>query len=165
MRGILFRLVGLFAAALITLVSVSASAFPGFIVGKSDAKRSIHTGQVVIMRKGDTSVINVMADYEGPLDSFALVLVVPGDVTEERIKTLKRDFIDRVDQISAPRFHEFYEMDPCDPEKPVQLWELVIKADADSEKWVSAQMRRMSAPGQIGSESSFSTSVAIIFMP
>jgi hypothetical protein len=133
MRGILFRLVGLFVVALITVVSGSASAFPGFIVGKSDAKRIIHTGQVVIMRKGDTSVINVMADYEGPLDSFALVLVVPGDVTEERIKTLKRDFIDRVDQISAPRFHEFYEMDPCDPEKPVQLWEMVIKADADSD--------------------------------
>ncbi|MBN1610616.1 MAG: DUF2330 domain-containing protein [Polyangiaceae bacterium] len=112
-----------------TLVSGSAAAFPGFIVGKSDAKRSIHTGQIVIMRKGDTSVVTVMADYEGPLDSFALVVVVPPDVTEERIKTLKRDFVDRVDQISAPRFHEFYETDPCDPEKPIQLWEWVIKAE------------------------------------
>lgn len=126
------RPVSLLFAALTTLASGSAAAFPGFLVGKADGKRTINTGQVVIMQKGETSVVTVMADYEGPLDPFAVVLVVPGDVTEERLKMLRRDFVDRVDQLSAPRFHEWYEGDPCDSGERIQLWEMSKKAASDT---------------------------------
>jgi hypothetical protein len=51
------------------------------------------------------------------------VLPVPDDVKPDQAKTLRRDFVDRVDQISAPRFHEFWEMDPCDDSKNEQEWE------------------------------------------
>src|SRR6185295_3452664 len=50
-------------------------------------------------------------------------LVVPPDVTTEHVMTLKREFVDRLDQVSAPRFHEFWEQDPCDPGPPEQEWE------------------------------------------
>ena len=56
-----------------------------------------------------------MPDYEGPLEGFAMVLLVPADVTVDKVTTLKRDFVDRLDSLSAPRFHEYWEQDPCDP--------------------------------------------------
>lgn len=107
----------------------TAWGFPGFIVGKADAERVVHSTHVVIMKKGGTSVVSVMPDYDGPLQPLALVLAVPSDVTDERVVTLKRDFVDRIDQMSAPRFHEFWEMDPCATnEKQLQEWERDKKA-------------------------------------
>ena len=96
---------------------------PGFYVGKNANKRASHAAFVVLMNKGEQSVVSVMPDYDGPFEPFALVLAVPSDVTLERIVTLRREYVDRVDQLSAPRFHEFWEEDPCDPDKPLQEWE------------------------------------------
>ena len=59
-----------------------------------------------------------------------MVLVVPADVTAERVTTLKREYVDRVDAISAPRFHEYWEQDPCDPGPIEQEWERNMKADS-----------------------------------
>ncbi len=119
---------------LVTLITLGAarpaSALPGFYAGKKEAKRHSYATHVVLMRKGDYSVVTVAPDYDGPLDAFALVMPVPADVTLERIQTLKREFIDRVEQITAPRFHEFWEMDPCEPGPPEQIWEQSLKAKA-----------------------------------
>ena len=84
------------------------------------------------MRKGEMSAVSVQADYDGPLDPFALVLTVPTDVTLERVHTLKRDFVDRIEQMSAPRFHEFWEMDPCEPGPAEQEWERKLTASTES---------------------------------
>jgi hypothetical protein len=81
------------------------------------------------MKKGDTVAVSVMPDYEGPLEGFAIVLLVPEDVTRDRVRTLKREFVDRVDQLSAPKFHEFWEQDPCDPSPPQQEWERHLKVE------------------------------------
>lgn len=113
-------------------LSSSARAFPGFYVSKAGGKRTLREGHVVIMRRNNTSVVTVMPDYDGPLDAFALVLAVPGDVTLEQVRTLKREFVDRVAQISAPRFHEWWEMDPCEPGPSEQEWERSLKADPNS---------------------------------
>ena len=59
------------------------------------------------MNKAEQSVVSVMPDYDGPFEPFALVLAVPGDVTLDHSATLRREYVDRVDQISAPRFLEF----------------------------------------------------------
>lgn len=106
----------------LVLVGKDASAFPGFFAygGAKPINRSTH---VVLMKKGPTTVVSVMPDYEGDLKPFAVVLPVPDDVKVGEVHTLRRDFVDRVDQISAPRFHEFWEMDPCDGSKNEQEWE------------------------------------------
>jgi hypothetical protein len=123
---------GAFGLLAVLGLSSSAQAFPGFYVSKTGGKRSLHEGHVVVMLRENASVVTVMPDYDGPLDAFALVLAVPGDVTLPRVRTLKREFVDRVDQISAPRFHEWWEMDPCDPGPSEQEWERSLKADPNS---------------------------------
>jgi hypothetical protein len=100
-----------------------AHAFPGVLVGKGDEKRAVPATHVVIMTKGEYSAVTVLPEYAGPLTPFALVLAVPGDVTPDRIKSMKREFIDRVENITAPRFHEWWEQDPCDQGPTEQEWE------------------------------------------
>lgn len=110
------------------LTPLTASAFPGFIAGKGSEKAVVHSTHAVIMERENRSVVTVMADYEGPIEDFALVMVVPEDVTAERVATLKRDYVDRVDKLTAPRFHDFYEPDPCEPGEWGQEWERSLKA-------------------------------------
>lgn len=117
---------------LVLVVSLPAQALPGFYVGKSAGDRAAYETHMVVMRKDERSVITIMPDYEGPFDSFALVLAVPADVTLDRVRTLKREFVDRVDQVSAPRFHEWWEVDPCEPGEPEQEWQRSLKADPNS---------------------------------
>jgi hypothetical protein len=111
----------LFSCALLS--SSWANAFPGVLVGKGDEKRAVPATHVVIMTKGEYSAVTVLPEYAGPLTPFALVLAVPGDVTADRIKSMKREFIDRVENITAPRFHEWWEQDPCDQGPTEQEWE------------------------------------------
>jgi hypothetical protein len=104
------------------LVSSPASAFPGFFAYKGGKPVNLST-HVVLMKKDATTVVTVMPDYQGDMKPFAVVLPVPDDVKAADVRTMRRDFVDRVDQISAPRFHEFWEMDPCDDSKVEQEWE------------------------------------------
>jgi hypothetical protein len=117
----------------LALSAGTASALPGFYVGKKNDKLVAHTAHVIIVRKGDVSVVTVAPDYEGPLSPFAWVMPVPGDVTMERVKTLKMEYVDRVEKLTAPRFHEFWETDPCDPEKVEQEWERSMKASSGTD--------------------------------
>lgn len=113
--------------------STAASALPGFYAGQGSEKRLVRSTQIVVAQKGGASVITVMPDYEGPLTPFALVLAVPGDVVLDRVKSLKREYVDRLDQMTAPRFHEFWEMDPCEPGPAEQIWEQTFKASGDTD--------------------------------
>ncbi|HLV66709.1 MAG TPA: DUF2330 domain-containing protein [Polyangiaceae bacterium] len=110
-------------------LAAPASALNGFLAGKTDPDLKTHTTQVVVMKKGEMTAVSVMPDYQGPIEPFAIVLLVPGDVTAARVTTLKREFVDRVDTVSAPRFHEFWEQDPCDPGPPQQEWERSLKVE------------------------------------
>lgn len=109
---------------LLTTLSLSSrvEAFPGFMAGKTQPP-VVHQTQVVLMKKGPTSVVTVMPDYQGSLEPFVVVLATPADVTADHVLTLKREFVDHADQMSAPRFHEFWEQDPCDPGPPEQEWQ------------------------------------------
>ncbi len=122
----------LLGASLSLLVAAPAQAFPGFLASKTKSDIKVNSTQIVMMKKGDTTAVSVMSDYEGSLEPFAMVLVVPADVTAERVTTLKREYVDRVDSISAPRFHEYWEQDPCDPGPVEQEWQRNMKADASS---------------------------------
>ncbi len=117
--GFLGLLAGLFASS-------TAAAFPGFIAAKKETPR-VHSSQVVLMKRGPVTAVSVMPDYEGSLEPFAVVLVAPPDVAADHVVTLKREFVDRVDALSAPRFHEYWEQDPCDPGPVEQEWERNLK--------------------------------------
>ena len=122
----------LLGVCLSLIAAAPAQAFPGFLASKTKSEIKINSTQIVLMKKGNTTAVSVMSDYEGSLEPFAMVLVVPADVTAERVTTLKREFVDRVDGISAPRFHEYWEQDPCDPGPVEQEWERSMKANASS---------------------------------
>lgn len=122
------RLLG--AATLALAVSAlprSAAAFPGFFASKKSEPIKNHSTQIAVMKRGADTVVSVMPDYDGPIEGFAMVMLVPSDVTTDKITTLKRDFIDRLDSLTAPRFHEYWEQDPCDPGPAEQEWERNLK--------------------------------------
>lgn len=123
-----------------SLAALPASAFPGFFVGKNEAKRVMHTSTYLIMNRGDQSAVSVVSDYQGPFEPFAVVLAVPGDVTLERVSTIRREFVDRIDQMSAPRYHEFWEADPCDPTKVTQEWERDLRVQTSSDNFLGGAM-------------------------
>ncbi len=89
----------------------------------------VHSTQITLMQKDGISVVTVLPDYQGPLSPFALIIPVPSDVTKTRVNALKRAYTDRVALVSAPRFAEFWEMDPCSSEKRMQDWERDRKAN------------------------------------
>ncbi len=122
----------LLGACSLLAAAAPASAFPGFLTSKTGAEIKVNSTQVVLMKKGTQTAVSVMSDYEGGLEPFAVVLVVPADVTAERVTTLKREYVDRIDAISAPRFHEYWEQDPCDPGPVEQEWQRNMKADSSS---------------------------------
>ena len=125
-------------------LATPALALPGFIAGKGDTPRVSNSTQVVLLEKGDQTVVTIWADYEGPLDRFAIVLPVPGDVTLSDVRTLKRDAVDHLDEISAPRFHEFWEKDPCEPGEAQQEWERDLRVKDSAANFLGGGMPDMS---------------------
>lgn len=88
----------------------------------------MHSTVVVVMQHAGVSIVTIAADYEGPLAPFAFLLPVPADVDSTRVRTIKRGIVARLDEVSAPRFHAFYEQDPCDKGRTEQRWDEKIRA-------------------------------------
>jgi MYXO-CTERM domain-containing protein len=107
-------------------IAGEAGAFPGFMAGKSKPP-VVHSTHVAMIKKGPVTVVSVMPDYQGSLEPFAVVIAMPADAGQEHVITLKREFIDRLDMLSAPRFWEFWEQDPCDQGPPEQEWQRDLK--------------------------------------
>jgi MYXO-CTERM domain-containing protein len=127
------RLLGAATLALAVLSGPRpAAAFPGFFASKKSEPIKTYSTQIAVMKRGADTVVSVMPDYEGPLEGFAMVMLVPADVTVDKVTTLKRDFIDRLDSLSAPRFHEYWEQDPCDPGPVAQEWERNLKVEGSA---------------------------------
>jgi hypothetical protein len=92
-----------------------ARAFCGFFVAGNDAKLTNNASQVVLMRKGNRTVMTMSNAYQGPHENFAMVVPVPVVLHKGDVKTLPADVFDRVDSLSAPRLVEYWEQDPCQP--------------------------------------------------
>src|SRR5262245_12897598 len=103
------------AGAVVASAPGPARAFCGFFVAGSDAKLTNNASQVVLMRKGNRTVMTMSNDYKGPPQNFAMVVPVPVVLRREDVKTLPADVFDRVDSLSAPRLVEYWEQDPCQP--------------------------------------------------
>ena len=103
------------AAATVAAAPGRAQAFCGFFVAGSNAKLTNNASQVVLMRKGNRTVMTMSNTYQGPPENFAMVVPVPVVLQKENVKTLPADVFDRVDSLSAPRLVEYWEQDPCAP--------------------------------------------------
>jgi hypothetical protein len=95
-----------------------AQAFCGFFVAGSNAKLTNNASQVVLMRKGNRTVMTMSNTYQGPPENFAMVVPVPVVLKKEDVKTLPANVFDKVDSLSAPRLVEYWEQDPCRPPMP-----------------------------------------------
>jgi hypothetical protein len=107
--------IGIGAALVVASAAGDARAFCGFFVAGNDAKLTNNASQVVLMRKGNRTVMTMSNNYKGPPESFAMVVPVPVVLRKEDVKTLPADVFDRVDSLSAPRLVEYWELDPCRP--------------------------------------------------
>ena len=90
-----------------------ARAFCGFFVAGGDAKLTNNASQVVLLRKGNRTVMTMSNTYQGPPQDFAMVVPVPVVLKKEDVRTLPADVFDKVDSLSAPRLVEYWEQDPC----------------------------------------------------
>ena len=108
------RRVALLTFLVLCLVSPSsASAFCGFYVSGAEGSLYANATMVVLMRSGTRTVLSMQNAYQGPPESFALVVPVPSVLSAADVHTLPREVFDRVDALSAPRLVEYWEEDPC----------------------------------------------------
>lgn len=104
------------AAILLALsMPTRADAFCGFYVGGAGTKMFNNATQVVLMRHGQTTVLSMQNNYQGPPSRFAMVIPVPVVLKEQNVKTLPHDVFDKIDTLGAPRLVEYWEADPCNP--------------------------------------------------
>src|SRR4051812_17344624 len=103
------------AGAVVALLPGRAQAFCGFWVAGSNAKLTNNALQLVLSRKGNRTLMTMSKNYQGPPESFPMVVLVPVVVHKVDVKTLPADVFDRVDSLSAPRLVEYWEQDPCQP--------------------------------------------------
>jgi hypothetical protein len=116
-----------------------ARAFCGFFVAGSDAKLTNNASQVVLMRKGNRTVMTMSNTYQGPPENFAMVVPVPVVLQKENVKTLPPDVFDRVDSLSAPRLVEYWEQDPCNPPRELEATGLARMRSAPAMKAKKAE--------------------------
>jgi hypothetical protein len=84
-----------------------AGAFCGTFVGSPGAELVNHTSQVVIARQGDRTTLTLVADYQGALSDFALLIPVPESLEPERVTAVDAGLVDRLDRYSTPRLVEY----------------------------------------------------------
>lgn len=123
---------GICTLCVVAAITPSAAALPGFFATKGGSATS-STTHVVLMTNDSETVVSVATDYKGPNQRFAFVMPVPDDVALKDVLTLKRHSVERLDELTAPRFHEFWEMDPCDQGKLQQIWERDLSASQASD--------------------------------
>lgn len=106
----------LFAMGAVTFVPTTAGAFCGFYVAGGESSLFNDATQVVLMRKGQRTVLSMQNNYQGPPENFAMVIPVPVVLQQDNVKTLAPELFAKVDNLSAPRLVEYWEQDPCIPD-------------------------------------------------
>ena len=103
--------------ALLVAAAPSAQAFCGFFVGKADATLGNKSSQVIVARNEQKTVISMLNEYRGELAQFALVVPVPVVLQRGQIHVGDRKTFERIDAFTAPRLAEYFDPDPCAPQK------------------------------------------------
>ena len=124
--------------SLVILIGVSlptpAIAFCGFFVSGADAGLYNDATQVVLMRKGQRTVMSMSNTYRGPTEDFAMVVPVPVVLKKQQVKTLPANVFQRIDQLSAPRLVEYWEQDPCQQTRFMSMQYEVVPSAAPPTK-------------------------------
>jgi hypothetical protein len=107
------KVLGVVVALMVTMAGSSAHAFCGFFVSGSDQKLVNSASQVVLMRKGNRTVMTMSNTYQGPPADFAMVVPVPVVLKKEQVRTLSPTILQHIEQLTAPRLVEYWEQDPC----------------------------------------------------
>ncbi len=99
---------------LLTLLApLTAHGFCGFFVSGADQALYNRASHVVLMRKGNHTVMSMSVDYHGPPGDFAMVVPVPVVLQKKQVKTLHPNVFRHIDELTAPRLVEYWEQDPC----------------------------------------------------
>ncbi len=93
--------------------SPTVRAFCGFYVAKADAKLFNKASQVVLVRRGDKTVITMANDFQGDPTEFAVVIPVPTFIERGQIHVTNKALIDHLDAFTAPRLVEYFDENPC----------------------------------------------------
>jgi hypothetical protein len=104
-------------AILAQLATVPANAFCGFYVAQADTKLFNKSSKVVLARDGDQTAITMASDYEGDVKEFAVVVPVPTFIERKQIGVVDPRTIDHIDRYTAPRLVEYFDEDPCHPQR------------------------------------------------
>jgi hypothetical protein len=115
-----------------TLAPTQAGAFCGFFVSGADAQLYNNASQVVLLRKGNHTVMTMSNNYKGPPEDFAMVVPVPVVLQKENVKTLSSDVFKHIDELSAPRLVEYWEQDPCYVPPPMKAKRMMASGAAPS---------------------------------
>ena len=117
------RAAGIISAFTITtaIASSGASAFCGFYVGKADSTLFNEASQVIVVRNENRTIISMQNDYKGDLKEFAIVVPVPQILQRGQINVGDRRIFDRIDAYSAPRLAEYYDGNPCERRKMMEM--------------------------------------------
>jgi hypothetical protein len=107
-----------------------AAAFCGFYVAKADTKLFNRASQVVLVRDGDRTVLTMANDFKGNPREFAVVIPVPTFLKREQIHVAERSLIDHLDAYSAPRLVEYFDENPCQPQRVFESMEMSAPAGA-----------------------------------
>jgi hypothetical protein len=108
---------GLCAALLILGWTVPAWAFCGFYVSKADTTLFNKASQVAIARDGQRTVITMANDVSGDIKDFAVVVPVPMVLQQDQVHVGDPKVLKRLDAFSAPRLVEYFDENPCQPQR------------------------------------------------
>ena len=105
------------SAILILSNALPAFAFCGFYVAKADTKLYNQASQVAIARAENRTVLTMANDYQGEVKDFAMVVPVPTVLQKEQVKVAESKIMERLDAFSAPRLVEYFDANPCEPQR------------------------------------------------
>ena len=101
------------AVLLLGLEPRASHAFCGFFVAGSNQRLVNNASQVVLLRKGNHTVMTLSNNYKGPPEDFAMVVPVPVVLQKQQVRTPSAKVLARVDELTAPRLVEYWQQDPC----------------------------------------------------
>ncbi len=102
-NGVLVATLGVLSMAMPT----SADAFCGAYLGSAEAPLTNTTSTVVYVRQGNRNTITMANDIRGGMQSFTMLIPVPGSVTAEDVRVVEPGVVSRVETYAAPRLVEY----------------------------------------------------------
>lgn len=109
------------AAYFVFAFPLISSSFCGFYVSQADTTIYNKASKVVIAKKDAKTVITMVNDFSGDAKEFAVVIPVPTLITKEQVHVTENQIIEHLDAYTAPRLVEYFDYNPCVPQRAVFL--------------------------------------------